>query len=105
MAKQKGGKREGAGRKSKAIEDRIRKLSISALKSIYGSEEKAFEHIAKLARESFPHLKLLFEYAYGKPREYKEHTGDVTIKVEMSEDAKSLFGRTPQSSKGDTNES
>ncbi len=35
-------------------------------------EEKAFEHIAEQAKESFPHLKLLFEYAYGKPKESKQ---------------------------------
>ena len=64
-----GGKREGSGRKPKADEERIRDLSLNALESIYGSEEKAFEHIAKLAKDSFPHLKLLFEYAYGKPKE------------------------------------
>jgi len=57
-----------AGRKPKEDENRIRTLSINALKSIYGSEEKAFEFIADLSKESFPHLKLLLEYAYGKPR-------------------------------------
>ena len=59
-----------AGRKPK--EDRIRTLSISALESIYGSEQKAFEHLAILAKNSFPHLKLLMEYAYGKPKVTKE---------------------------------
>lgn len=62
-----GGKRANAGRKSKADEERIKGLSINAMKSIFGSEEKAFEHIAKLAKDSFPHLRLLMEYAYGKP--------------------------------------
>lgn len=67
-----GGKRVGSGRKPKADEDRIRDLSIKALESIFGSEEKAFEHIAKLAKDSFPHLKLLFEYAYGKPKDSRQ---------------------------------
>ena len=57
-----------AGRKTKEDENRIRNLSINALESIFGSEEKAFEHIAELSKESFPHLRLLLEYAYGKPR-------------------------------------
>ena len=57
-----------AGRKPKEDENRIRTLSINALESIYGSEEKAFEHIAELSKESYAHLKLLLEYAYGKPR-------------------------------------
>ncbi|SKB35117.1 hypothetical protein [Maribacter arcticus] len=61
-----------AGRKPKADEDRIRTLSINSLESIFGSEEKAFEHIATKAKDSFPHLKLLLEYAYGKPKESVE---------------------------------
>lgn len=32
----------------------------------------AFEHIAEQAKDSFAHLKLLMEYAYGKPKEYRE---------------------------------
>ncbi|SHI74417.1 hypothetical protein [Algibacter luteus] len=60
-----------AGRKPKEDENRIRGLSINALETIYGSEEAAFEHIAEQAKDSFPHLKLLIEYAYGKPKETK----------------------------------
>ncbi len=65
-----------AGRKPKEEENRIRGLSITALSTIYGSEEKAFEHIGKMSKDSFPHLKLLFEYAYGKPKEYVDITTD-----------------------------
>ncbi|WP_019670582.1 hypothetical protein [Eudoraea adriatica] len=67
----KGRRRPGGGRKSKEDEDRIRTLCISAMERIYGSEEKAFEHIARLSEDSFPHLKLLLAYAYGVPREAK----------------------------------
>ena len=70
--KMKGGKRSGAGRKPKEDEDRIRTLCLNAMERIYGSEEKAFEYIAKQSKESFPHLKLLFEYAYGKPKDIKK---------------------------------
>ena len=72
MAKGHGGSREGAGRPPKEDEERIRGLCIQAMERIYGSEEKAFEYIAKQSKESFPHLKLLFEYAYGKPKNLKE---------------------------------
>lgn len=62
-----------AGRKPKEDEQRIRGLCIDALVNIHGSEEKAFEFIAEQAKEGgktgFPYLKLLFEYAYGKPKE------------------------------------
>ena len=75
-----GGKRPGAGRPRKADEDRIRDLCLSALERVYGSEAEAFEYIAKKSKESFPHLKLLFEYAYGKPKE----TRDVSIMAEQA---------------------
>ena len=61
-----------AGRKPKEDEDRIRGLCINAMEQIYGSEQKAFEYIADKSIESFPHLKLLFEYAYGKPKDVKD---------------------------------
>jgi len=81
IKKQNGGKREGAGRKSKADEDRIRTLSINALMNVFESEDGALEHLAKQAkvggRDGFPYLKLLFEYAYGKPKE----TIDMTNKI------------------------
>lgn len=67
-----GGKREGSGRKPKEDEDRIRTLSINALEEIFGSEQKAFDYIAEMAKESFPHLRLLLEYAYGKPKEPRD---------------------------------
>ncbi len=67
-----GGARPGAGRKPKEDEDRIRTLSINALCEIYGSEENAFRYLGEKGKESFPHLRLLFEYAYGKPKEYRE---------------------------------
>ncbi len=77
----KGGKTIGAGRKSKADEDRIKSLSINALTTVFGSEEGAFTHLASRAmddgKEAFPYLKLLLEYAYGKPKE----TIDMTNKI------------------------
>jgi len=64
-----GGKRKGAGRKSKAQEEKVRRLGENAIIKIYGSLEAYYEHIAKEAKESFPHLKLLQEYVFGKPTE------------------------------------
>lgn len=65
MAKH-GGARRGAGRKTKADEDKVVKLANDAIISVYGSEEDYFKHLAKEAKASFPHLKLLHEYAFGK---------------------------------------
>jgi|TARA_R110000803_G_C11844123_1_gene304977 hypothetical protein len=82
-----GGKRKGAGRKPKSDEDRIRGLSISALSSVYGSEDGAMNHLAEQSqvggKDGFPYLKLLLEYAYGKPKETIDLTNNiVTISFE-----------------------
>ena len=43
---------------------------MEALKSYY-------ENLAKESKDSFPHLKLLFEYYIGKPKETKDIKMDV----------------------------
>lgn len=67
-----GGARKGAGRKPKAEEDRVRGLCIAAITDVYGSEEAGWKYIAEKSRESFPHLRMLMEYTYGKPKERQE---------------------------------
>lgn len=69
VKKQHGGARKGAGRKPKAKEEQVRRLGLDAINSVYGSVEKYYQHIAKESMESFPHLKLLQEYVFGKPKE------------------------------------
>ena len=71
-----GGARAGAGRKSKAKEEQVRRLGIDAIEKVYGSVESYYEHIAKESKESFPHLKLLQEYVFGKPKEIVQIEGD-----------------------------
>lgn len=61
-----GGARKGAGRKTKAEELKVQKLGISAIEKIYGSVDGYYQHLAKESKESFPHLKLLHEYVFGK---------------------------------------
>lgn len=67
-----GGKRKGAGRKPKAEEDKIRGLCLAAMEEVYGSEEGAWLYIARKSQDSFPHLRLMMEYMYGKPKERQE---------------------------------
>ena len=50
-----------------AKKDRMHIYALNAMRSVFGSEEKAWESLAEKAKDSFPHLKLLFEYKYGKP--------------------------------------
>lgn len=64
-----GGARKGAGRKRKADEEKVRRLGESAIIEVYGSLKGYYIHIAKESKESYPHLKLLQEYVFGKPKE------------------------------------
>ena len=70
--KNNGGARKGAGRPSKAKEEHVRRLGIQAIENTYGSVEDYYKHIAKESMSSFPHLKLLQEYVFGKPKEIIE---------------------------------
>ncbi|MEM7105648.1 MAG: hypothetical protein AAF502_21095 [Bacteroidota bacterium] len=62
-----GGKREGSGRKPREDRETIRELTFNALEEVFGSEQEAISYLAQKAKKSFPHLKLLFQYAYGVP--------------------------------------
>ena len=73
MEKKHGGARKGAGRPNKVDEQKVVKLGKDAIKKVYGSIENYFEHIAKESMDSFPHLKLLQEYVFGKPKETVEN--------------------------------
>tara|TARA_R110002073_G_scaffold261282_3_gene424132 strand:- start:313 stop:591 length:279 start_codon:yes stop_codon:yes gene_type:complete len=84
----KGGRREGAGRKPKEDEVKIKNFALNAMVEIFGSEEKAWQSLSKQAKDSFPHLKLLFEYRYGKPKERIEHSGGVNIPITSWNDSK-----------------
>ena len=66
-----------SGRKSKDEEDKAQSNAIKAIVSKLGGEVEAFEILATHAKEgSFNHMKLLLEYAYGKPKERLEVTDD-----------------------------
>jgi hypothetical protein len=54
---------------NQAKKDRVGKFAVNAIKKVYGSEAGAMEKLAELSGESFQHLKLLLEYAYGKAGE------------------------------------
>jgi hypothetical protein len=56
-------------------------LRVDAIVKIYGSEEKFFEGLASMAVVEFPAMKLLLEYAYGKPREQKEEVKEQELEI------------------------
>ena len=62
----------GQGRPPKAREKKLGNYALGAMKKVFGSEEKAWLELAKQAKDSFPHMRLLWEYKYGKPKELKE---------------------------------
>jgi len=51
---------------NKAKKDRSKLYAQNAMAETFGSEEAAWLHLAEMAKESFPHMKLLFEYKYGR---------------------------------------
>lgn len=70
--KGRGGARKGGGRPRKADEDKVRVLTLNAIKKEFGSEDGFWEYIAMKARESNFHLNLLTNYHLGKPIEQKK---------------------------------
>ena len=50
-----------------AKKERISSYAVDAMKKVFGSEQEAFEHLATLGKNNFNQMKLLMEYAYGKP--------------------------------------
>ncbi len=71
-----GGTRQGAGRKTKAQEEHVRRLGTDAIEEVYGSVEEYYKFIAEQSKQSFPHLKLLQEYVFGKPKEVVQIEGE-----------------------------
>lgn len=69
-----------AGRPPKITEKKLRGFAISAIKKAYGSEDKMWLELAKQAKDSFPHMKMLLEFTYGKPKEQKE----VNVKTDVN---------------------
>lgn len=64
-----GGHRPNSGRKSKADELHLSAYAKDAIRAKFGSEQEFWEHIAGKSKESIQHLKLLVEYAFGKPEQ------------------------------------
>lgn len=72
----------GQGRPPKAKEKDIANMTLSAMKKAFGSEEKAWIEIAKLAKEgSVQHMKWLLEYRYGRPKEQQSIKIDTKVDI------------------------
>lgn len=65
-----------AGRKSKAEELKVSAYATDAIIAEYGSIEAFWEFLASQSRESKDHLKMIIEYAFGKPQDKVDVTTD-----------------------------
>lgn len=101
------GENRGQGRKSKSSEEQVRRLGLDAISKVYGSVEKYYQHIAKESQDSFPHLKLLQEYVFGKPKEVieviSEDEDNIDYKTLTTETLRELANHTyNKSNKGES---
>jgi hypothetical protein len=74
-----GGKREGAGRKPKADEDKL-------LERLSPLDDMAFDALKDgISKKDYRYVKLFYEYRFGKPRETKDINldQDVPFIIEM----------------------
>jgi len=72
----------GAGRPRKINDKDTNRLTLAALRKVFGSEEKMWQEVAKLAKGgSSKHWDYLMNYRYGKPKEMQQI--DVNTKVNI----------------------
>ena len=72
----------GQGRPRKINNKDTNRLTLAALKKVFGSEEKMWQEVAKLAKGgSSKHWDYLMNYRYGKPKEMQQI--DVNTKVNI----------------------
>lgn len=59
-----------SGAVTKAKKARIRSYAVKAMEDVFGSQAEAMTSLAQQAKDgSFPHMKLLLEYGFGKPED------------------------------------
>lgn len=79
----------GQGRPPKIKEKETNALTLKAITKAFGSEEKAWIHIAKKASEgNFNYTKMLWEYRYGKPKEQQDLNVNTNINIPVIDFAK-----------------
>lgn len=75
----KGGARQGAGRKPKAQEERVRELAKNAIIAQYGSLEAGMAHLLTTKEPSL--IKFVYEHAFGKPVDEVKVEGGLKIQL------------------------
>ena len=80
---------------NEAKKNRVGIYALNAMQKVFGSEEEAWASLAEQAKDSFPHMKLLFEYKYGKPDDAR--IGGEKPKVNIN--IKNLFAGSQEDNK------
>ena len=80
---------------NEAKKNRVGIYALNAMRKVFGSEEEAWASLAEQAKDSFPHMKLLFEYKYGKPDDAR--IGGEKPKVNIN--IKNLFAGSQEDNK------
>lgn len=79
----------GQGRPKRISDKDTDRLTLSALKKVFGSEEKMWVAVAKMAKEgSSKHWDYLMNYRYGKPKEMQQISIDTKVNIPVIEFAK-----------------
>lgn len=80
---------QGRPRKIKIKDKDMNNLTLAALKKIFGSEEKMWIEVAKLAKEgSSKHWDYIMNYRYGKPKEMQQIDVNTNVNIPVIDFAK-----------------
>ena len=95
----------GQGRPRKIADKDMTRLTLSALKKVFGSEEKMWIEVAKLAKGgSAKHWDYLMNYRYGKPKEMQQIDVNTKVNIPVIDFAQpKTIDITPQNERIDTN--
>ena len=95
----------GQGRPRKIADKDITRLTLSALKKVFGSEEKMWIEVAKMAKGgSATHWDYLMNYRYGKPKEMQQIDINTKVNIPVIDFAQpKTIDITPENERIDTN--
>lgn len=95
----------GQGRPRRIADKDITRLTLSALKKVFGSEEKMWVEVAKMAKGgSAKHWDYLMNYRYGKPKEMQQIDVNTKVNIPIIDFAQpKTIDITPENERIDTN--
>ena len=73
---------KGLNADTKAKQNRNAIYATNAIREVFGSETEFWVHVAEKSKDSFNHMKILTEYAFGKPSDGSSN-GNSTGKLDI----------------------